>query len=96
MDLERQEELFRPFQSLHDSSQGGVRGVGLGLAVARGFTQAMGGRLHAEETPGGGVTMVLTLPLSAGPGEAGRGQTGPGQAGPGPADTNASTTEGRP
>ncbi len=91
LDLDRQEELFQPFQSLHDSSQGGVRGVGLGLAVARGFTQAMGGRLHAEETPGGGPTMVLTLPLSAGPGEAGR-----DQAGPGPAHTNASTTEGRP
>ena len=78
MDLERQEELFRPFQSLHDSSQGGVRGVGLGLAVARGFSQAMGGRLHAEETPGGGVTMVLTLPLSVGPGAGSGAGRGPG------------------
>ncbi|MFJ3956081.1 ATP-binding protein [Arthrobacter sp. NPDC090010] len=68
IDLERQEELFQPFQSLDDSSQGGVHGIGLGLAVARGFTQAMGGRLRAEATPGGGATMVLTLPLSVGAG----------------------------
>jgi two-component system sensor histidine kinase KdpD len=35
--------------------------VGLGLAVARGFAEAMGGTLNAEDTPGGGLTMVLTL-----------------------------------
>ncbi|MFC9916711.1 ATP-binding protein, partial [Streptomyces sp. NPDC059862] len=35
--------------------------VGLGLAVARGFAEAMGGTLDAEDTPGGGLTMVLTL-----------------------------------
>jgi two-component system sensor histidine kinase KdpD len=35
--------------------------VGLGLAVARGFTEAMNGTLNAEDTPGGGLTMVLTL-----------------------------------
>ncbi|MDF3139822.1 ATP-binding protein, partial [Streptomyces sp. T21Q-yed] len=36
-------------------------GVGLGLAVARGFAEAMNGTLNAEDTPGGGLTMVLTL-----------------------------------
>jgi two-component system sensor histidine kinase KdpD len=41
--------------------------VGLGLAVARGFAEAMGGTLNAEDTPGGGLTMVLTL-RAAGPG----------------------------
>ena len=35
--------------------------MGLGLAVARGFAEAMGGTLDAEDTPGGGLTMVLTL-----------------------------------
>ncbi|MFC9909542.1 hypothetical protein, partial [Streptomyces sp. NPDC059862] len=35
--------------------------VGLGLAVARGFAEAMGGTLDAEDTPGGGLTMVLSL-----------------------------------
>ena len=41
-------------------------GVGLGLAVARGFADAVGGSLHAEDTPGGGLTMVLSLPAAGG------------------------------
>jgi two-component system, OmpR family, sensor histidine kinase KdpD len=36
--------------------------VGLGLSVARGFTEAMGGTLTAEDTPGGGLTVVISLP----------------------------------
>ena len=36
-------------------------GVGLGLAVARGFVEAMGGEIAVEDTPGGGVTMVISL-----------------------------------
>ena len=52
--------LFAPFQRLGDVPQGD--GVGLGLAVARGLTEAMAGTLEAEETPGGGLTFVLTLP----------------------------------
>ena len=56
--------MFRPFQRLDDASQ--AAGIGLGLAVAKGFTEAMGGRLAAEPTPGGGLTMVITLPLSTG------------------------------
>jgi two-component system sensor histidine kinase KdpD len=50
--------IFEPFQRLGDS--GG--GVGLGLAVARGFVRAMGGELSVEGTPGGGTTMVIGLP----------------------------------
>lgn len=61
---ERVLDMFRPFQRLDDASQ--AAGIGLGLAVAKGFTEAMGGRLAAEPTPGGGLTMVITLPLSAG------------------------------
>ena len=37
---------------------------GLGLAVARGLTEAVGGTLQAEDTPGGGLTMVLSLPTT--------------------------------
>lgn len=57
-------EMFQPFQRLDDANR--ASGVGLGLAVAKGFTEAMGGRLSAEATPGGGLTMVVSLPLSEG------------------------------
>ncbi|NJC23224.1 two-component system sensor histidine kinase KdpD [Arthrobacter pigmenti] len=56
--------MFQPFQRLGDAAAG--TGVGLGLAVARGFTEVMGGELAAEPTPGGGLTMVLRMPLSTG------------------------------
>ncbi|MCX6500621.1 MAG: DUF4118 domain-containing protein [Arthrobacter sp.] len=56
--------MFQPFQRLDDVPQ--ATGVGLGLAVAKGFTEAMGGTLSAEETPSGGLTMVIRLPLSPG------------------------------
>ncbi|RSS79268.1 ATP-binding protein, partial [Streptomyces sp. WAC06614] len=54
--------IFEPFQRHGDAPRGA--GVGLGLAVARGFTEAMDGTLTAEDTPGGGLTMVLTLPTA--------------------------------
>ncbi|MFJ9647487.1 ATP-binding protein [Streptomyces sp. NPDC101206] len=90
---EAKERIFEPFQRHGDAPRG--TGVGLGLAVARGFTEAMDGTLAAEDTPGGGLTMVLTLraaprgrapaparmlePLPAGP----AGSTGPAEpAGP--------------
>ncbi|WP_406196137.1 MULTISPECIES: DUF4118 domain-containing protein [unclassified Streptomyces] len=56
---EAKERIFAPFQRYGDAPRGA--GVGLGLAVARGFAEAMGGTLNAEDTPGGGLTMVLTL-----------------------------------
>lgn len=52
-------DLFVPFQRLGDSSHG--EGVGLGLAVAKGFVEAMGGEIEVEDTPGGGLTVVLRL-----------------------------------
>ncbi|MFF1815492.1 ATP-binding protein [Streptomyces sp. NPDC058251] len=57
---EAKERIFAPFQRYGDAPRGA--GVGLGLAVARGFAEAMGGTLNAEDTPGGGLTMVLTVP----------------------------------
>ncbi|WP_030158974.1 sensor histidine kinase [Streptomyces sp. NRRL S-244] len=59
---EAKDRIFEPFQRHGDAPRGA--GVGLGLAVARGFTEAIGGTLSAEDTPGGGLTMVLTLPTA--------------------------------
>jgi two-component system sensor histidine kinase KdpD len=56
------ERLFEPFRRLGDRQ--GPSGVGLGLAVARGFVDAMGGRLRLDDTPGGGLTAVVTLPAA--------------------------------
>ena len=55
------ERVFSPFQRLGDGNS--ATGVGLGLAVARGFAEAMGGELRAEDTPGGGTTMTFSFPL---------------------------------
>jgi two-component system sensor histidine kinase KdpD len=56
----KRERVFQPFQRMDDSPSHGA-GVGLGLAVARGFTRAMGGELTIDDTPGGGTTMIIEL-----------------------------------
>jgi two-component system sensor histidine kinase KdpD len=55
-----QNGIFLPFQRHGDAPSGD--GVDLGLAVARGLAEAMDGEVSAEETPGGGLTMVIELP----------------------------------
>ena len=59
---DRWNDVFLPFQRLGDRDN--HTGVGLGLALSRGLTEAMGGTLTPEETPGGGLTMVLALWLA--------------------------------
>ncbi len=61
----RRESVFVPFQQLGDGVGQGPQGLGLGLALAKGFVEAMSGRLAIEDTPGGGTTMVVTLKRSA-------------------------------
>ncbi|MGX9888411.1 ATP-binding protein [Streptomyces sp. NPDC002276] len=56
------ERLFEPFQRLGDTDN--TTGLGLGLALARGLTEAMHGTLTPEDTPGGGLTMVVSIPLA--------------------------------
>ena len=57
---ELKERIFEPFERVGDRHPG----VGLGLAVARGFAEAMGGRIGAFDTPGGGLTVRVTLPAA--------------------------------
>ena len=58
---ERKEEIFHPFQRMGDTDN--TAGIGLGLALTKGFVEGMGGVLEPEDTPGGGLTMVLSLPI---------------------------------
>ena len=54
--------MFAPFQRLGDTDS--TTGVGLGLAVSRGLTEAMRGTLQPAQTPGGGLTMTMSLPAA--------------------------------
>ncbi len=56
---ERREDVFVAFQRLGDTDN--TTGVGLGLALSKGFLEAMDGTLEVEDTPGGGLTMVAEL-----------------------------------
>ncbi|MFG1704099.1 DUF4118 domain-containing protein [Nonomuraea sp. M3C6] len=60
---EAHERVFMPFQRLGDRDS--HAGVGLGLALSRGLTEAMGGTLVPEDTPGGGLTMTISLRRAA-------------------------------
>ncbi|MBZ4487790.1 DUF4118 domain-containing protein [Microbacterium sp. cx-55] len=59
--IERRDDMFAPFQRTGDTDN--TTGLGLGLALSRGFVEGMGGTLTPEDTPGGGLTMVISLPV---------------------------------
>ena len=59
---ERRDEVFMPFQRLGDTDND--TGLGLGLALSKGFVEGMDGTLEVDDTPGGGLTMVVTLPAA--------------------------------
>jgi two-component system, OmpR family, sensor histidine kinase KdpD len=75
------DQIFQPFQRLGDRDN--TSGVGLGLALSRGLVEAMSGTLSPEGTPGGGLTMTISLPAAAQPhpdtdsAEISSGQAGP-------------------
>jgi two-component system, OmpR family, sensor histidine kinase KdpD len=56
--------VFRPFQRLGDRDN--ATGVGLGLALSRGLAEAMNGTVEPHNTPGGGLTMIVSLPVDRG------------------------------
>lgn len=62
IDAVRRDQVFVPFQRLGDTDN--LTGLGLGLALSKGFTEGMGGTLETEDTPGGGLTMVVALPAA--------------------------------
>jgi signal transduction histidine kinase len=53
--------MFAPFQRLDDRA---TTGLGLGLAIAKGFTEAMAGSIEPAQTPGGGLTMTVSIPIA--------------------------------
>jgi two-component system sensor histidine kinase KdpD len=69
------EAVFEPFQRRDDRAVSTSAGVGLGLAIARGFVQAMHGTITLEDTPGGGLTVSIGLPTAPGSSESLSGST---------------------
>jgi two-component system sensor histidine kinase KdpD len=61
---DKRDMVFQPFQRLGDGGSAHYEGIGLGLAVAKGFVDAMGGEIVIEDTPGGGATIVITLEVA--------------------------------
>jgi two-component system sensor histidine kinase KdpD len=64
------ERIVQPFEQVGDPRSS--NGVGLGLAVTKGFVEAMGGKLSADATPGGGLTMRVELSISPAEADVGR------------------------
>ena len=59
--LSQRERVFEPFQRLGDRSND--TGAGLGLAIAKGFVEVLGGTITLDDTPGGGLTVTIELPI---------------------------------
>ena len=59
---DKREAVFEPFFRLEGSRNRNSGGVGLGMTIAREATERLGGQLSLEETPGGGLTAVISLP----------------------------------
>jgi two-component system sensor histidine kinase KdpD len=57
--------VFEPFQRLGDGGRAAHDGVGLGLAVSKGFLEAIDAQIVIEDTPGGGATVVISLPVAS-------------------------------
>jgi two-component system osmolarity sensor histidine kinase EnvZ len=60
---EKREEAFKPFSRLDDSRNQNIKGVGLGLAIARDIVRSHGGELTLDTSPEGGLRAVVSLPI---------------------------------
>ncbi|MGY2179014.1 sensor histidine kinase [Pseudomonas azotoformans] len=60
--VDKREAVFEPFYRLEGSRNRNSGGVGLGMTISKEAAERLGGRLHLEETPGGGLTAVMWLP----------------------------------
>ncbi|WP_075201247.1 ATP-binding protein [Leucobacter japonicus] len=90
---EKRDDIFLPFQRLGDTDN--TTGLGLGLALSRGFVESMQGTLAPEDTPGGGLTMVVSLPVVPLPvvPPSTFGEAAPGDPAPAPPHPSASESE---
>ena len=61
---DQRDAVFRPFQRLGDGGHLPYEGIGLGLAVTKGFVEAMGGEVRIDDTPGGGTTVTITVTVT--------------------------------
>jgi two-component system osmolarity sensor histidine kinase EnvZ len=59
---DKREEVFRPFYRIEESRNRGTGGVGLGLAIARDVVRGQGGDIDLDESPLGGLRVVVSLP----------------------------------
>src|SRR5690606_2928599 len=62
--IDQRHRVFERFTQLQASQTRSVGGTGLGLSIVRSLAEAMSGRADVDETPGGGATFVVTLPLA--------------------------------
>jgi two-component system sensor histidine kinase KdpD len=67
IDPAQRDDVFRPFQRTGDGHND--VGAGLGLAIARGFVEAADGTILLDDTPGGGLTVLIDLPTAMHPAE---------------------------
>jgi two-component system sensor histidine kinase KdpD len=62
-----EQRVFEKFFRAHPVGESGRRGIGLGLAISRGIVEAHGGKITADNRPGGGARFVFTIPVNGTP-----------------------------